>query len=135
MHAFMARSRTEEDPDHAAQSPADHDEHNHDKHNSAEVRLLHSPKYSEVNREQGIPYKEFLHIKRTVNGLAGSMSNLERNMDRLAKSLESLERSNASASSSKQSSTLPPVAPFPNFPEQRTGLPNRREADELFVKV
>jgi hypothetical protein len=87
----------------------------------------------EVYGEQGVPYGEFLHVKRTVNGLAGSMSTLERTMDRVAKSLESLEASNANASS-KQSSG-PPPAPFPNFPEQRTGIPNRREADELFVKV
>jgi hypothetical protein len=130
MHAFKTRRRTEE----WTQDGAAHGSADHDAHGSAEVRSLYCPKYSEVYREQGVPYREFLFVKRTVNGLAGSMSNLERKMDRLVKSLESFERSNANASSN-QSSGPPPPAPFPNFPEQRTGIPKRREADELFVKV
>lgn len=146
MRAFKTRRRTEEwtrdsaahgSAAHDAHGSTDHDAHgsaDHDApHGSAEVRSLNSPKYLEVYGEQGVPYSEFLHVKRTVTGLACSMSNLERKMDRVAKILESLENSNANAS--KQSIGQPPPAPFPDFPEQRTGLPDRREARELSVKV
>jgi hypothetical protein len=64
------------------------------------------------------------------------MSALERKLDQLVNTLESHGRSNDSASS--RSAGGPPQAPpppFPHFPERRTGTPNRREADELSVKV
>jgi hypothetical protein len=103
---------------------------------STEVRSLYAPGYPEVDGGQGVPYAEFLHVKRTVNGLANTMSALERKLDQLVNRLESHGCSNNSASSG--SGGGPPQAPpppFPHFPERRTGTPNRREADELSVKV
>jgi hypothetical protein len=124
MQAYATRRRT------------DHDEWTQDRADAhgSEVRSLYPPEYPEVDGEQGVPYAEFLHVKRTVNGLASTMSNLERKMDHLATCLESFRHSSDSASS-KQGSGPPPPPPFPNFSERRTLIPSRREADELFVKV
>ncbi|KAJ7198717.1 hypothetical protein GGX14DRAFT_664823 [Mycena pura] len=114
MRAYTSNPRTQEwSEQHSNQSQPEP--------SSTEVRLLYTPDYPEVDGGQGVPYAEFVHVKHTVNGLANTMSALERKLDQLVNTLESHGRSNDSVSSrSGGGPQQAPPPPFPHFPERRT---------------